>query len=142
LFGAEQALRTMLNANLVPGARADHEYTLADLQAQMNQAGFAAAWAAGQAMSVEQAVAYAHETLALIAPAKSKEHAHSLIEPLSERELEVLRLVAVGMSNQEIAEKLFVTDGTIKRHTHQIFAKLGVRNRTEAVLRAKELELV
>jgi ATP/maltotriose-dependent transcriptional regulator MalT len=54
----------------------------------------------------------------------------------------VLRLLAVGMSNQDIAQQLVVTDGTVKRHTHSIFAKLGVRNRTQALLRAKELDLI
>jgi ATP/maltotriose-dependent transcriptional regulator MalT len=66
----------------------------------------------------------------------------SLIEPLSERELEVLRLVAAGKSNREIAEKLVVSRGTAKTHVHNLCGKLGVRNRTEAAMRAKELGLV
>jgi LuxR family maltose regulon positive regulatory protein len=66
----------------------------------------------------------------------------SLIEPLSERELEVLRLVTAGLSNREIAEKLVISPGTAKTHVHNICGKLGVRNRTEAAVRAKELGLV
>jgi LuxR family maltose regulon positive regulatory protein len=65
-----------------------------------------------------------------------------MIEPLSARELEVLRLVAAGMSNREIAEKLVISTGTAKTHVHNLCGKLGVRNRTEAAMKAKELGLV
>ncbi len=65
-----------------------------------------------------------------------------LVEPLSERELEVLRLVSAGLSNREIAEKLVISKGTAKSHVHNICGKLGVRNRTEAASRAKVLGLV
>lgn len=66
----------------------------------------------------------------------------SLLEPLSERELDVLQLLAMGMSNREIAEKLVVSTGTAKTHVHNLCGKLGVRNRTEAAMKAKELGLV
>jgi LuxR family maltose regulon positive regulatory protein len=66
----------------------------------------------------------------------------SMTEPLSERELEVLRLIAVGMSNREIADELVISPGTAKTHVHHLCGKLGVRNRTEAAMRAKELGLV
>jgi LuxR family maltose regulon positive regulatory protein len=65
-----------------------------------------------------------------------------LVEPLSERELEVLRLVAAGLSNREIAGKLILSLGTIKTHIHNIYGKLDVRNRAQAVDRARELELL
>jgi LuxR family maltose regulon positive regulatory protein len=65
-----------------------------------------------------------------------------LVDPLSQRELGVLRLLAEGLSNQEIAQKLFVTLSTVKGHNLRIFAKLQVRNRTEAVARARELGLL
>ena len=65
-----------------------------------------------------------------------------LVEPLSERELEVLRLITAGLSNREIAEKLIISTGTAKTHVHNVCGKLGVRNRTEAATRAKELGLV
>jgi LuxR family maltose regulon positive regulatory protein len=65
-----------------------------------------------------------------------------LVEPLSERELEVLRLIACGSSNQAIADQFVITIGTVKSHIHHIFGKLGVRNRTEAVAQARKLGLI
>ena len=66
----------------------------------------------------------------------------ALAEPLSEREIEVLRLVTVGLSNREIAEKLIISAGTAKTHIHNLCGKLGAHNRTEAAMRARELGLV
>jgi LuxR family maltose regulon positive regulatory protein len=66
----------------------------------------------------------------------------NLVEPLSEREVEVLRLVTAGLSNLEIASRLFISPGTAKTHVHHLYGKLGVRNRIEAASRAKELGLV
>jgi len=65
-----------------------------------------------------------------------------LIEPLSQRELEVLRLIADGLSNREISERLFVALVTVKGHNQRIFGKLQVQRRTEAVARARELGLL
>jgi LuxR family maltose regulon positive regulatory protein len=65
-----------------------------------------------------------------------------LIEPLSERELEVLRLAAEGLSNQEIADRLVISVGTVKTHVHNILGKLEVRRRTQAAARARELDLI
>lgn len=65
-----------------------------------------------------------------------------LIDPLSERELEVLKLIAAGHSNQEIAEKLVIMVGTVKAHTSNIFNKLNVRSRTQAISKASELHLL
>lgn len=65
-----------------------------------------------------------------------------MIDPLSERELEVLRLIAQGFSNQEITQKLVVALSTVKGHNLRIFAKLQAKSRTEAVARARELGLL
>jgi LuxR family maltose regulon positive regulatory protein len=67
---------------------------------------------------------------------------HSLIEPLSPRELEVLSLIAMGASNAEIAQQLVITVNTTKKHITHIFEKLAVTNRAEAVARARDLGLV
>ena len=68
--------------------------------------------------------------------------AQSLVEPLSHRELEVLRLIAQGLSNREISERLFLALSTVKGHNRIIFSKLMVGSRTEAVARARELGLL
>jgi LuxR family maltose regulon positive regulatory protein len=65
-----------------------------------------------------------------------------LIEPLSQRELEVLQLMALGLSNREISERLFLALSTVKGHNRRIFGKLGVQRRTEAVALARELGLL
>ncbi|HKZ78079.1 MAG TPA: response regulator transcription factor [Pyrinomonadaceae bacterium] len=64
-----------------------------------------------------------------------------LIEPLSEREGEILRLIAGGESNREIAKHLYLAEGTVKNHVTNILGKLGVRDRTQAALKAKEVGL-
>jgi LuxR family maltose regulon positive regulatory protein len=66
----------------------------------------------------------------------------TLLEPLSEREVEVLQLAGAGLSNREIAEELFLTVGTVKWHLHNIYGKLQVSNRTRAVARARELGIL
>lgn len=63
-------------------------------------------------------------------------------DPLTERETEILRLMAGGFSNKEIANSLGVAEGTVKNHVSNILSKLGVRDRTRAVLKAFELKLV
>jgi LuxR family maltose regulon positive regulatory protein len=74
--------------------------------------------------------------------ARNSVTAEHLLEPLSERELEVLRLIAQGLSNHEISKRLFRALSTIKGHNQTIFEKLQVQSRTEAVARARELELL
>jgi DNA-binding NarL/FixJ family response regulator len=64
------------------------------------------------------------------------------VEPLSDRELEVLRLVASGANNTEIAEALYVSDRTVKGHISAIFHKLGVRDRAAAIIRAYDAGIV
>jgi LuxR family maltose regulon positive regulatory protein len=65
-----------------------------------------------------------------------------LVEPLSQRELEVLHLIALGRTNREVAQQLIVAPGTVKAHTASIYRKLDVTNRTEAVARARQLGIL
>jgi LuxR family maltose regulon positive regulatory protein len=66
----------------------------------------------------------------------------ALPEPLTHREQEILELVAAGLTNQEIADKLVISAETVKKHTGTIYGKLGVSNRTEAAARARALDLL
>ncbi len=65
-----------------------------------------------------------------------------LIEPLSDREVEVLRLIANGYTNKEIASRLYLAEGTVKNYVTSILGKIGARDRTQAALRAQELGLL
>jgi LuxR family maltose regulon positive regulatory protein len=67
---------------------------------------------------------------------------YALVEPLSERELEVLRLIATGLSNKEIAQELVIAVSTVKSHINHIYAKLKVKSRTQAVARAQAIGLL
>jgi len=84
---------------------------------------------------------YAHGAERPVSPAATV-RAETLIEPISERELEVLHLMAAGWSNQEIADKLVISVRTVKKHVENIHGKLGVSNRTQAAVRARELKLL
>jgi DNA-binding NarL/FixJ family response regulator len=73
---------------------------------------------------------------------KSLHPANTFFEPLSERELEILRFIATGASNKEIAGKLFLAEGTVKNHVTNILGKLQVRDRTQAAIKAKDSGLI
>ncbi|MCS6888561.1 response regulator transcription factor [Chloroflexus sp.] len=68
--------------------------------------------------------------------------ASPLAEPLTEREMDVLRGIAAGQSNREIADQLCISEGTVKNHVSNLLAKLAVRDRTQAIIRARELGLI
>ena len=73
---------------------------------------------------------------------RSRKEEQPLVEPLTPRELEVLELIAQGMSNQQVADTLIVSPGTVKWYTSQIYGKLGVKSRTQAVAQARALNLI
>jgi len=91
-------------------------------------------------------------TAKLLAAFEAEEHksedesylspAQPLVEPLSQRELEILQLIAQGLSNHEICERLFVALDTVKGHNRRIFGKLSVQRRTEAVEKARSLDIL
>jgi LuxR family maltose regulon positive regulatory protein len=90
----------------------------------------------GKLLAAFEAETHSDEQIAHHPPAQP------LVEPLSERELEVLRLIAQGFSNREIGERLFLALNTVKGYNRRIFGKLEVQRRTEAVARARELGIL
>jgi ATP/maltotriose-dependent transcriptional regulator MalT len=73
---------------------------------------------------------------------EAQDDALYIVDPLTERELEVLRFIADGLSNHDIASQLFISIGTVKWYCSQIYDKLGVQSRTQAILRAQDLKLL
>ena len=97
--------------------------------------------------TLQSRMAYLDKLLAAFEPSEpilkttTKNAQSELFEPLSERELEVLQLICQGLSNQEICQRLFLALDTVKGHNRRIFEKLDVHRRTEAIARARELNL-
>jgi ATP/maltotriose-dependent transcriptional regulator MalT len=116
---------------------------LDEARAQLSSDAYNAALAAGSAWTPPAlGMALMDELAALLTTTPHAPASQHLPEALSERELEVLRLMADGLSNSEIAERLVVTTGTVKKHLNNIYGKLGVERRTQALLRAQELRLI
>jgi LuxR family maltose regulon positive regulatory protein len=101
--------------------------------------------AAAQGIAVEYArkllIAFDAWEIERVREDRPAAHTPALVEPLSDRELEVLRLVAAGLTNREIAKELVIAVSTVKSHTNHIYGKLGVKNRTQAVAQARALGL-
>ena len=86
-----------------------------------------------------------HQLLAAMGeqePCPQPAETSTLVEPLTEREKDVLQLLALGLSNREMAEKLVLSEGTIKTHVHNLIGKLGAQSRTQVLARARELNLL
>jgi LuxR family maltose regulon positive regulatory protein len=96
----------------------------------------------------QRLIGYVEELLAafpqamVLSQSEIRNQRSEILEPLSPRELEILRLIAQGLSNREIGERLFLALDTVKGHNRRIFAKLQVSSRTEAIARARELGLL
>ena len=148
LFGAAETLREAVGVPVVPsGAQmvgTDYATTVATVRAQLGEGSFAAAWAAGRALPLEQVVAEAAEATSDRQPtAAPSSVAASANDPgLTPRELEVLRLLAAGRTDKEIAAALFISRRTAQGHVAGIFAKLGVNTRTAAAAAALGAGLV
>jgi non-specific serine/threonine protein kinase len=119
-------------------ARTLYERTLAAARSRLDEAAWNAAWNEGRAMTAEQAIAYAQD------PASTPEPVAPASEPtgLSSREVDVLRLVATGLTNAEVAGELYISSRTVNWHLSSIYRKLGFHSRTEATRFAVEKGLV
>jgi len=140
LLAAAAALRGSLGAPLPHVCRADYERSLAAARAQLGEQGFAVAWAEGQSMTWEQALAARGPvTISPTAPATSPPTAPS---GLTGREVEVLRLLAQGLTDAQIAEQLVISPRTVNTHLKAIYGKIQVSSRSAATRYAIEQRLI
>jgi ATP/maltotriose-dependent transcriptional regulator MalT len=125
---------------------------LAELEAELPPEVFAEAKRRGESSNLDTVVAAVIDELAasvaqddstrVLTSAYAQGADQPLIEPLTERELEVLALIVEGYRNREIAERLYVGVSTVKKHINHIYGKLGVDSRTRAIARTKDLNLI
>ena len=156
LLGSADAIREAIGVPVPPGERTDSDRTGEAAYVELGRDSFESAWSAGRAMTLDSAVAYALaeadvggvELLPLTGgpPAAASEPSPSgggtppapaprppaFPDALSAREVEVLRLLAGGMTNAEIAAALVLSPSTVKRHAENIYAKIGARRRSDA----------
>jgi DNA-binding CsgD family transcriptional regulator len=132
----------------------EYDHYLALTRNSLDPDTFDALYAEGRAMSLEDAIAYALETpepepaVVLVEPLKTDleiappKTPQPLADPLSQRELDVLVLITEGLTNQEIADRLYIGISTVKKHINHIYSKLDVTHRAQAVARARALDIL
>ncbi len=152
LFGAASSLRTPLGAPLTPIDRPSYQHTVAAIRAQLDEPAFLNAWTAGQALTLEEAIAEAVQV-------KAREHLPPTTPPaavetpstspargnpfgLTAREIDVLRLVTQGLTTSQIAEQLKISPRTADAHLRSIYRKLEVTSRAAATRSAIEHKLI
>jgi len=129
------------DANVFEGLRAGAVgYLLKDLSGQELASAVRTVYNGGALIEPTVAKRVMAEFARLHPPARTIEE--SLPEPLTERELDVLKLVSAGLSNREIGNKLGLSEGTVKNYVTSVLQKIGVRDRTQAALRGRELGLI
>ena len=149
LWGAAERYREASNATLPLVERLGRARRVEQAKRLLGEQVFAEKWAEGRNMTAEQAIEVpptpgwtSKEQKPVRGKADQPSAEQLLLDPLSQRELEVLQLLAGGASNQEIARALVVAPGTVKLHVSHILSKLGVNSRTRAILRARDLGLL
>lgn len=135
LGGATDALRQTYGVTIGPGEQAAFRRRLEPAWRALGEKEGRAAWEQGRAMTLEEAL-----NIALAEPGKDPDNPPENV--LSAREVEVLSLVAEGLSDADVAERLYVSPRTVSGHLRGAYRKLGVKSRTAAVARASELGLI
>ena len=140
LLAAASALRDSLGVPLPSVCRADYERSLAAARAQLGEQAFAAAWAEGQSMTWEQALAARGPVK--IPPTPPEKSPFIAPSGLTGREVEVLRLLARGLTDAQIAEQLVISPRTVNTHLKAIYGKIQVSSRSAATRYAFEQHLI
>jgi non-specific serine/threonine protein kinase len=147
LLGAAESLRELIAAPVPRASRADYERDLAEVRAALDEPTFAARWAEGRALSLEHAVEEARALKSHAPAIRQPELAHPAQQVLpgripggvlTPREREVASLIALGLSNRQIASRLVVSKRTVDAHMASILAKLGFANRAQVAVWAAE----
>ena len=144
LWGTAEAQRESIGVPIPPVYRADYEQAVAAACIQLGEQSFEAAWVEGRSMTPEQALAARGAVTVPVQPQATGSVKSQLTYPdgLTAREVEVLRLVAQGLSNAEIAEQLVISLLTVKAHMRSLYNKLGISSRSAATRYAIEHHLV
>ena len=145
LWGMAEALRETMGTPIPPVYCADYDRAVAAARAQLGEKAFAAVWAQGRIMTQEQALtAQAMPPTPMPTRPASAPPVKSPTSPagLSAREVEVLRLVAQGLTNEQVAEQLVISARTVNTHLTSIYGKIGVSSRSAATRYAMEHHLV
>jgi len=133
LLGAVEELHKRLGYHRALGIQASHERHVASMRAALGDTTFAAAWAEGQSMTLQEIIKYALDSAKMTSsrPGKEKLEKGTVMQLLTRREQEVATLVARGLTNRQIATKLVITERTAETHVQNIFNKLGFTSRAQ-----------
>jgi predicted ATPase/class 3 adenylate cyclase/DNA-binding CsgD family transcriptional regulator len=138
LWGAAEALRETMGTPIWPVERANYEHSVTTARNQLGEKSFATAWAQGRTLTLEQALAAPEEPSSVPSAPKASTYP----DGLTAREVEVLRVVAQGLTNEQVAERLVISSRTVNTHLTSIYGKIGVTSRATATRYAMEHHLV
>jgi len=129
LFGSAERLRESVGSAVPTFFRPQHERAVSAASAGLGERAFASAFQRGGLMATEEAVAYGVDSRPATKPARRSGEQPQM--PLTDRELEIARLIAEGLTNKEIASKLFISNRTVETHVTNMLNKLGLSSRTQ-----------
>jgi DNA-binding CsgD family transcriptional regulator len=141
LWGAAEALRETSGTPLTPSEHADYEQEVDAARIHLGEKAFLAAWTEGRTLSPEHILTTQGQG-ALLPPEKRSTSPSPSPHGLTPRELEVLRVVAQGLTNEQVAERLVISPRTVDTHLTSIYSKIGVSSRSAATRYAIEHHLV
>jgi DNA-binding CsgD family transcriptional regulator len=142
LWGAAEVLREAIGAHIYPVYRASYEQARAQARTILGEQAFRTAWAEGRSMTPEQALAAPESEMIYTKRFSAPQPPPTYPAGLTAREVEVLRLIAQGWTDAQIAEALVISPRTVNRHTTSLYSKLNVSSRAAATRYALEYHLL